>query len=211
MPTFVATIADGAARKPSKIKQDATVNGVKNESSKIKWMETVLVYSYLYTESTQVLAEERAIRGLGKPAQCKSRSTSKFRFESDASINVQKKKLVQHKARFENMMPDLARFQLSNLSLEEMGKLEYDIIDKLDGFQRVDNVDGCFCHSDEYRVLEKKLARLLEAQECVYRIKCIDTFLGNNQQYGISDNKFKLRTSIQHLIPFIKCFGVNED
>jgi hypothetical protein len=194
---------------PSSLKQNNVT--ATRPSAKITWMDTVLSYSYAYTESTQVLAEKMAIRGQGK--QVNSKSRSQFQYQADASVNVQKKKLVQHKAHFDNMVPDLDRLQWSKLSLDEMEELASDMIDKLDSLRRLDTADRCFSLSNEYRVLENKLSLLLEAQECVYHIKCIDTLLSNQQLHGKgkdadSDEKFDLRTSIRYFFPFRKCLVV---
>jgi hypothetical protein len=202
---------------PRMPKENSTVKSAKHPPAKIKWMDTVLAYSYVYTESTQVLAEKIAIRGLGKPVRSsKSGSSSKCRFEAEASSNIQKKKLVEHKAHFHNMMPDLARFQLSSMSLDEMEALASEIIEKLDSLQRVDSSNGCISHSKEYRALENKLSTLLEAQECVYHIKCIDNLLSSSQQCGQdkatdSHPKRDLQTRMKRLIPFMNCVVARVD
>ena len=196
---------------PSSFKQNMTV---KNSSAKIKWMDTALAYSYVYTESTQVLAEKIAIRELRKPVDCKL--GSKYGFEPDAVINFQKKKLSQHKAHYADMIPDLARFGWCNMSLEQMEAKASEIIHKLDSLRLVDTASGSPNHSKEYILHETKLAILLEAQECVYRIKYIDSLLRSSQQFckgkeTTSDKKFDLHTSLRYLIPFRKCVAVNAD
>jgi hypothetical protein len=179
-------------------------------ATKITWMDTVLTYRYVYTESTQVLGEKMAVRELEKSAHSKSSRTSKIRCVANAIINVLKRKHIKHKIQFRSLLPDLAKFNWSTLSLDEMETKAAEIIDKLDSLRPVDSEDCEFSPSNEYRMLEKRLSLLLDAHECVYHIKCVESLLSNIQQHGqdkdaSSDIRPDVWASMRYLFPFKRC------
>ena len=178
-------------------------------STKIKWFDTVVAYDYTYTNGENPPAMNIAIREIKKPAR-KLTSRHTFRCEADAIISQQKRKQGEHTAHYENIVPDLARYQWSQMSIDELEAAELEMIDKLDSIRQVDAVTGRTILSDKYRALEKELSLLLEMYECLFQKRFVENLLLQRNNEAASKKRQHPRR-LDFFWPFTKCLQINVD
>ena len=179
-------------------------------SSKLKWFDTVMAYTYTYTEGGNLPAEKIAIRVIEKPA-CKANCRHTFRSEADAITTYQKKKQCEHRAHLDNMLPDLAQYQWSHLSIDELKAAESEMIEELDRLREVDESTGYTRHSGQYRALEKQLSLMLEMYECLFQKSSVEQLISISMNKKDEDvciaKKRNARRSFRFLFPFSNCLS----
>jgi hypothetical protein len=188
-------------------------------SIKIKWLDSVRSYSYTYTGRETISAEIISIRDIEKPARSKAVFRHTFHCEAEAILCLRRKRHQENLEHLENILPELAKFEWLHMPIHEIKAAESEMIDELDSLRQIDMNTGHIIYSYEYRALEKQLALLLEACECLSKKEYVESLINPMQQHDIREhdgteqnwNYSKKRSCLSSfLIPFSKCTFANK-